>query len=82
MARTPSPSRSLYPASPTQTLFVVPPDGWYLRQPEPVNHEGSNRTFILPLTGMPEGASPLGQTFRFVAATPAEAIAKTLTIGE
>lgn len=54
----------------TVDLFVEPPDGWYIGQPEPVRADGDRAVFRLSLDGRPKAATVAGTPMRFTVATP------------
>ncbi|WP_245293286.1 protein-disulfide reductase DsbD domain-containing protein [Mongoliimonas terrestris] len=51
-------------------LFVEPPDGWYIGQPQPVGVETDVAVFHLSLNGRPKAATVSGTPMRFTVATP------------
>jgi len=68
------------PDSTYSDLFVEPPGGWYLGQPEFIERDNGVSRYRLSLAGRPPDEPISGQEFRFVAVAGGEAIEETFTI--
>jgi DsbC/DsbD-like thiol-disulfide interchange protein len=68
------------PESSYSDLFVDPPSGWYIGQPEFIGRDEGVSRYRLSLAGRPSGGAPKGLIFRFVAVAGGEAIEEAVTI--
>jgi DsbC/DsbD-like thiol-disulfide interchange protein len=70
----------LAPQSSYRDLFVAPPDGWSVGQPQLVLQEGARSRYRMSLAGRPPGAAVAGQQFRLLAVAGSEAIEEIVTL--
>ncbi len=62
-------------------LFVEPPEGWYVAQPNLVSAGEGRAIFEVPLgAGVPKGESAAGKTFRFLAVAGLRSIEETVIL--
>jgi DsbC/DsbD-like thiol-disulfide interchange protein len=70
----------LAPQSTYRDLFVAPPDGWFVGQPQLVLQEGARSRYRMSLAGRPHETAVAGQQFRFLAVAGGEAIEEIVTL--
>jgi len=68
------------PDSTYSDLFVDPPSGWYIGQPEFLSREEGVSRYRLSLTGQPADKPVEGQIFHFVAVAGGKAIEEAVTM--